>query len=67
MKYIYTHTQELKPNDISRIDLKRDYHQIQIRSGHEWKTAFKTRNGLYKWLVISFRPSNAPRNFMKPL
>jgi len=47
----------------TKIDLKNNFHLIQMREGDEWKTAFRTRYGLFEFQVTPFGLTNAPFTF----
>ena len=46
-----------------KLDLRDAYYRLRIKKGDKQKTAFKTRYGHFKYLVLPFGLSNAPTTF----
>ncbi|KAF8670350.1 hypothetical protein RHS04_08628 [Rhizoctonia solani] len=47
----------------TKLDLQWGYNNVCIKEGNKWKTAFHTKYGLYKSLVMTFGLTNAPAAF----
>jgi hypothetical protein len=47
----------------TKLDLKDAYYRIRIKSEDEWKIAFRTRYGLFEYMIMPFGFINAPAIF----
>ena len=47
----------------TQLDLTSAYHQMRIKEGDEWKTAFQTRYGHFEYQVMPFGLTNTPKSF----
>jgi len=49
----------------TKLDIRDAYYNLRIAAGDEWKTAFRTRYGLYEYCVMPFGLTNLPASFQR--
>ena len=47
----------------TKLDTQQAYHRFCMALGHEFKMAFKTRYGLFEYLIMPFQLTNASAQF----
>lgn len=51
----------------STLDLLSGYHQVRLKTGEEYKTAFQTHHGQFEFLVMAFGLCGAPGTFQSAM
>ncbi|RCI10688.1 hypothetical protein L249_5387 [Ophiocordyceps polyrhachis-furcata BCC 54312] len=49
----------------TKLDVRAAFHKLRIAEGDEYLTAFRTRFGLFEWLVCPFGLAGAPASFQR--
>ena len=49
----------------TKVDVRAAFHKLRVANGDEAKTAFRTRFGLFEWLVCPFGLTGAPASFQR--
>lgn len=52
-----------KAQIFTKLDIVAAFHKLRVKKGDEWLTAFRTRWGLFEWLVMPFGLANAPASW----
>lgn len=50
---------------LTKLDVTAAFHKVRVTEGDEEKTAFRTRYGLFEWLVCPFGLTGAPAMFQR--
>lgn len=54
-----------KAKYFTKLDVIAAFNKVRVAEGDEWKTAFRTRYGLFEYLVTPFGLANAPSTFQR--
>jgi hypothetical protein len=47
----------------TKMDVRAAFHKLRIKEGNKWKIAFRTRFGLFEWVITPFGLAGAPAIF----